>query len=96
MSMDSQNRNKMRHLGRRLAQAMNASPEVKEEVQRIQLEGFSLSLVLGSQREERMTLKLEVQPPEPLPDPAFRLDGDDVTFLKSMRIDPTRPARRRH
>jgi hypothetical protein len=96
MSMDDQNRNRMRDLGRRLAQTMSASPEVKEEVRRLQLEGFSLSLTLSSQREEEMNLKLEIQPPGPPPEPAFRLDGDDVTFLKSMRIDPTRPARRRH
>ena len=95
MSMDSQSRKKMRDLGRRLAQAMNAAPEVKEEVRRLQLEGFTLSLALSSSREERVTLKLELQAPEPLPEPAFRLDGDDVSFLKSMRIDPTRQARRR-
>lgn len=95
MSMDSQNQKKMRDLGRRLALAMSSAPELREEVRRIQLEGFSLSLVLKNTREERMSLKLEMQPPEPPPEPAFRLDGDDVSFLKSMRIDPTRRARRR-
>jgi hypothetical protein len=95
MSMDSQNRKKMHDLGRRLALAMKEAPKVREEVRRLQLEGFSLSLALSNTREERMTLKLEMQPPEAPPDPAFRLDGDDVSFLKSMRIDPTRRARRR-
>jgi hypothetical protein len=38
--------------------------------------------------------QLEAAPP-PLPEPTFLIDGRDLAFLRSVGIDPTRPARRK-
>ena len=97
MPIDRPTQERMRELGKNLARAMNASEEVKGAVRRLQLEGFALSLAISAgEKDERTTMKLDLQAPKkPQSEAAFRLEGDDVSFLKSMRIDPTRSARRR-
>ena len=90
------NSKRLQELGHRLTEAMNASPEVKDAVRRIQLEGFQVAVTMTSARAKRERLEVTIDPPAELPpEPTFRLDGDDVEFLKSMRIDPTRAVRRR-
>jgi len=83
--------------GRALVEAINGSSEVSGVARRIQREGYSLHLVLGCLQggvadggEE-----LAPRPPQPVHKPAFRINGEDVTFLKSIGIDPTRSVRRR-
>ena len=83
--------------GRALVEAINGSSEASGVARRIQREGYSLHLVLGCLQggQAEGGGELAPQPPDPARKPAFRLNGDDVTFLKSIGIDPTRAVRRR-
>ena len=86
----------MQDLGTALAQEIAGTSKVGEVVRRIRREGYSLYLVLGNAEEGNPTTQIEIgrrkntQPP-----PAFRLDNEDVSLLKSLGIDGTRSARRR-
>lgn len=84
--------------GRALVDAINGSTEISGVARRIQREGYSLHLVLGCLQDAGTDLGEQLGPPAP-PEPAakaaFRLNGGDVTFLRSIGIDPTRAVRRR-
>lgn len=82
--------------GRALVEAINGSSEISGVARRIQREGYSLHLVLGClQGDAEDGEELAPRPPHSVHKPAFRLNGDDVTFLRSIGIDPTRAVRRR-
>lgn len=88
----------LKQLGRALVDAAARSNEVTEAVRRIRKEGYSLYLVVdpSRQRPQGPQLELTTRPRrEVMGEPAFRLDGDDVAFLRSIGVDPTRPAARR-
>ena len=72
-------------LGRELIEALHGSRTMSDALQRIRREGYALHLALGCQQKA-------TEPDRP---PNFRLSTDDVSFLKSIGIDPTRNARRR-
>ncbi len=82
----------LQSLGRTLAHAIARSSEVSGIVRRIHREGYSLSLVL---QDGKRSAQVELTAPRPPRDPAFRLGGKDVTFLKSLGIDATRSGKRR-
>ncbi len=83
--------------GRVLVEAITHSSEFSGAVQRIRAEGFSLYLVLNCQEdgERRARMELTSQPARPVCEPVFRLNSEDLSFLKSVGIDPTRCPRRR-
>ncbi|HEX9732489.1 MAG TPA: hypothetical protein VGG06_10945 [Thermoanaerobaculia bacterium] len=83
--------------GRALVEAINGSSEISGAARRLRREGYSLHLVLGCLQEGQTEGAEEpaAPPGNPARKPAFRLDGKDVTFLKSIGIDPTRSIRRR-
>lgn len=97
MPTESDLRRKMQDLGKALAKAMASSPEVGDALRRIQDEGFSLSMGISPESDRGTVSQIQVgtKAPTPPPEPAFKLDGSDVSFLRSMRIDPTRSVRRR-
>lgn len=63
---------------------------------RIREEGWSVYLVVDRKNEdetpEGFELTSEMQAEEA---PTFRIDSQDLSFLKSLGIDPTRQVRRR-
>lgn len=82
-------------LGKAVAEAMAGSDDVTETVQRIQDQGFSLYLVLDAKEDPKdQETKIQVNAPPDRP-AEFRLGGEDVAFLRSMGIDPTRTGRKR-
>ena len=68
-------------------------PSMRDTLRRIESEGYSLHLVLDCKRDG------EAQTPA-VPraaaggEPVFRINGDDLFFLRSCGIDPTRRRRR--
>jgi hypothetical protein len=66
-------------------------------VQEIKREGWSLYLVVDQQTEdEGAGTALELTAGEaPAEAPVFKIDGEDLTFLRSIGIDPTRSLRRK-
>ena len=107
MPRDDQLRAMLRDLGRSLAHAISASEDIHEAVRRFHREGFTLQLRLDCRHEvddREAGIQLSSgqagvggTPREPISErsPEFRLDGEDVEFLRSLGIDPTRPAPRR-
>lgn len=93
--MDESMQRKLRDLGRAVFEAISESSEVSEALDLIRAEGYALSMQLNCKKEPTE------DPEEPavraLPEaiPEFRIDGQDVTFLRSIGIDPTRRMRRR-
>lgn len=76
---------------------MNDSPEIQESVERIREEGWALYLVVDRKRDDETpeAFELTAQRRAPAPEPVFRIDGRDLSFLRSVGIDPTRRVRRR-
>lgn len=99
VSKDEELQGRLKDLGRSLARAISSSDRIHEAVQRFRDEGYRLHLVLDCQHEHEdrnAKIQLSAAPPRASDAPAsFLLDGEDVAFLRSIGIDPTRPARRR-
>lgn len=88
----------LRDLGRALSEAMAESSEVNHALRRIHEEGYSLFIFL--ERKEGDTSREAAAPAEATAgvqrrgEPVFRIHGGDLTFLRSIGIDPTRRVRR--
>ena len=81
-------------LRRALYDAIAESDDVHRTWRSLREEGYALSLTVDCRREE------DEEPPEAIPAaaasrPSFRINGDDLSFLRSIGIDPTRKVRRR-
>ena len=89
----------LRELSRAFAEAIAACPEASERLRLLRDEGYSLYLVLDSSRSERVERDERGEdtpaPVRALAAPAFRIHGEDLVFLRSIGIDPTRRMRRR-
>ena len=88
----------LRDLKRSLSEAMSESASFCTSVQRIKAEGWTLHLVVDrksvSPQTEAVEISLRGHSDRP---PSFRIDGQDLFFLQSIGIDPTRRLRnRRH
>lgn len=94
--MDERLQRKLRDLGRAVFEAISESAEVGEALDLIRAEGYSLSMQLNCKKEPADE-RADRQPVRALPEhrPDFRIDGQDLTFLRSIGIDPTRRMRRR-
>jgi hypothetical protein len=92
----------LRDLRRALSEAISESSEVNRTLRKIREEGYSLYLLVDCKRESHDA--------DPLPigslrqhstrsvngsEPNFQIDGRDLSFLRSIGIDPTRRLRRR-
>ena len=90
----------LRDLGRALSDAIAESSDVNQALRRIHEEGYSLFIFLD--RRERdggeargdgagVAAQRALSPGEPV----FRIHGGDLSFLRSIGIDPTRRVRNR-
>ena len=90
--MDDKTQRRLTDLREALFQAIAASEEVRQVWSELKEEGYSLylllengSLVSGEDAEnDRNATPLE---------PLFQINGSDLSFLRSVGIDPTRRAR---
>lgn len=87
----------LRDLGRALSEAIADDPEIGRALRKIRRQGYTLHLLLDCKRE----MEAEDRPPVALArqrgerEPAFQIDARDLSFLRSIGIDPTRRLRRR-
>jgi len=80
----------LRELERALADAIGDSPEISEGLRRIRDEGYDVQVVFDC---KARTAEPERTPRRRTPQPVFRIHGDDLAFLRSIGIDPTRRKR---
>ena len=88
----------LRELRRALSEAISDSAEVNRTLRKIREEGYALYLLVDCKREslDEETLSLTAPRFRSGPgEPVFQIDGRDLSFLRSIGIDPTRRLRRR-
>ena len=91
-------------LGEALIDAISDSSDINDSLRELQKAGYSLYLVVdcrrGASKRRRSessrssTAAAEVSTARAA-DPTFRIDGNDLHFLRSIGIDPTRKSRAR-
>ena len=86
----------LRDFGRALSEAISDSSEASRKLRQLKDEGYSLYLLLDGGENERGGQPAAV-PQRQLAagQPEFRINGKDLSFLRSIGIDPTRRLRRR-
>jgi hypothetical protein len=90
----------LRDLRRALSDAISESSEVNRTLRKIREEGYSLYLLVDCKRdanepEEPLALTAPPRLPSGSREPVFQIDVRDLSFLRSIGIDPTRRLRRR-
>jgi len=91
----------LRDLERSLSHLIAESPEIGESLRRIHDEGFELQMVFECKStpdeqsaDEAPTAPAATKPsarrPRRAVQPVFRIHGEDLAFLRSIGIDPTR------
>jgi len=86
----------LRELQRALSDAISESPDVHQTVRRIQDEGYALYLLLDCKREMPSLTEVPLESSRlSVGEPVFQIDTRDLSFLRSIGIDPTRRLRRR-
>lgn len=87
----------LRELRRALSDAISDSSEVNRTLRQIREEGYSLYLLVDCKRDadEPEPVAFSTVPRLSSGEPAFQIDGRDLSFLRSIGIDPTRRLRRR-
>ena len=98
-SLDDRMRVLLRDLSRALFEAISDSHDVHRSLRQLRNEGYRLQLLVDCKPTPASpapaTAAVEPEAARPLPEPAFRIDGEDLSFLRSIGIDPTRRRRRR-
>ncbi len=91
--MDERTEKKLTDLRQALFEALSASEEVRRVWSELQSEGYSLYLLL--EQGSLLGAVTEVaEGSEALePEPLFQINGADLSFLRSLGIDPTRKQR---
>lgn len=93
---DQRLRDMLRDLGKALSTAISDSPEVGRSLRKIRNEGYSLHLLLDCKRDPKGFETESVPAARTLPgEPVFQINARDLSFLRSIGIDPTRRLRRR-
>lgn len=87
----------LRELRRALSEAISESPEVNRSLRKIREEGYSLYLLVDCKRDanELEPLTFATTSRHSSGEPVFQIDIRDLSFLRSIGIDPTRRMRRR-
>jgi len=94
--MDDRMKQMVETLRGAVSQALGDSLEVDQALRHIREQGWSLYLVVDRKREGEALDAYEIGSGESLPSEAgFRIDSSDLSFLRSIGIDPTRRTRRR-
>jgi hypothetical protein len=97
---------KLREMLRELGRALAESSDASQALRRLHEEGYSLYMLLdrsgnvavpaGASSEVTTCENAEsAVPRSAIVEPVFRIDGQDLRFLRSLGIDPTRRIRRR-
>lgn len=98
MKLDDKLHQMLRDLRRALSEAISESTEVSRTLRKIREEGYSLYLLVDCKREANELEQLTFSPAARTSssgEPVFQIDGRDLSFLRSIGIDPTRRLRRR-
>jgi hypothetical protein len=92
--LEARKRTLLSNVERALLDALAESPDVHRSIWRLQKAGFTLRLSIECH--EAHEAKTE-KPAEPAPatSATFRIDAEDLGFLRSIGIDPTRRTRPR-
>jgi len=90
----------LRDLRRALSEAISDSSEVSRTLRRIREEGYTLYLLVDCKRDRLDRETGDELLPVAVPrrngsEPIFQINGHDLSFLRSIGIDPTRQLRRR-
>lgn len=94
--MDAKLRRLLQELKGAISKTLTESPDVERSMQRIRQEGWSVFLVVDRKREDETPEGIELTAESgSAPDVIFRIDRQDLAFLRSIGIDPTRRLRRR-
>jgi hypothetical protein len=83
----------LKDLGKAVFEAMSDSDDVNETVSRVRAEGYTLTMQFNCTKDSAVA---DGKPAEPSRlEPNFKIDGQDLSFLQSIGIDPTRRRPRR-
>lgn len=80
---------------RALYDAISDSTDVHRTWRQLRDEGYSLFLLVDCKRQEGQDTPERGKLPVGAQEPTFQINGGDLSFLKSIGIDPTRRTRRR-
>lgn len=79
-----------------ITEALADSTDVNRSMDQIRDEGWSVYLVIDRKREDETPEGIELTGDDgDQSDPTFKINSTDLSFLKSVGIDPTRRVRRR-
>ena len=79
-----------------ITEALADSTDVNRSMDQIRDEGWSVYLVIDRKREDETPEGIELTGVDAdHGDPTFKINSTDLSFLKSVGIDPTRRVRRR-
>ena len=98
MKLDDKLHQMLRELRRALSEAISESSEVNRTLRKIREEGYSLYLLVDCKREANELEPVTFGTGAPRlssGEPVFQIDIRDLSFLRSIGIDPTRRMRRR-
>jgi hypothetical protein len=95
LKLDDKLHHMLRDLRRALSEAISESTEVSRTLRKIREEGYSLYLLVDCKRDAAEQDQLAIPAAKSVGEPTFQIDGRDLSFLKSIGIDPTRRLRRR-
>lgn len=91
--MDDHTQRRLTDLREALFQAIAASEEVREVWSELKEQGYSLYLLLESSSLVDQQTEPGEEVSDPTPGPKFQINGSDLSFLRSVGIDPTRRSR---
>ena len=96
---DARKRTLLRAIEHALFEAISESAELHQSLWRLQRAGYTLHLTLDCRAEDPARPRADTSGPVAATPAAerseFRIDGEDLQFLRSIGIDPTRAARKR-
>jgi len=77
-----------------LYEAISDSTDVHRTWRQLREEGYSLYLLVDCKKQDGQETPERGKLPLPPQEPVFQINGTDLSFLKSIGIDPTRRRRR--
>lgn len=95
MKQETKRNQMVRDLRRALSAAIAESTEFNQTLRKIRDEGYSLYLLVDCKRDPEAAEPVTFDALRREPEPVFQIDGRDLSFLRSIGIDPTRRLRRR-
>lgn len=96
LALDARLRRLLQDLRGAITDALADSTDVSRSMDQIRDEGWSVYLVIDRKLEDETPEGIELTgDKESQVEPTFRINSTDLSFLKSVGIDPTRRVRRR-